>query len=80
MDHFLDLIDYFYKREKEDRANKELEESTKVRAATPESEPEEDDAYYEDQAVLDVGMVGSDLIGSDAFTTIQVEKAAKPAT
>ncbi|KAI3742429.1 hypothetical protein L1987_60111 [Smallanthus sonchifolius] len=48
---------------------------TKERATTPESELEEDDIYYEDQAVLDVGLARSDLIGTDASTTVQVERS-----
>ncbi|KAI3829690.1 hypothetical protein L1987_03818 [Smallanthus sonchifolius] len=46
---------------------------TKERTATPESEPEEDDIYYEDQAVLEAGLAGSDLKRIDASTAGQNE-------
>ncbi|KAI3801752.1 hypothetical protein L1987_29866 [Smallanthus sonchifolius] len=43
---------------------------------TPETEPEEEDTYYEDQAVLEAGLVGSDLIGTNAFTAAQLESSS----
>ncbi|KAI3730506.1 hypothetical protein L1987_61676 [Smallanthus sonchifolius] len=48
-------------------------ESTKTRATTPTSEPEEDEVYYEDQAILDARMVGSYFVGTGVLTADQFD-------
>ncbi|KAI3744597.1 hypothetical protein L1987_57681 [Smallanthus sonchifolius] len=44
---------------------------TKERAATPESEPEENYTYYDDHAILDTRMGETDLVGTAAVNETQ---------